>query len=213
MFSQRKLRLILGLGVAVALALAVPANASAVPTLTGEHLSASVDFPPSVCFPAIAPYSYTVSGTATGPYPGTFTETGSGTVEGVGAGQGPATLSASFTIHSGNFLISGTKSGGSGTGCLGEFGDSRVDVSGLSYQATIRTSTGNYADQGTSHAFMRMSPFAGTGLAEDFTSSLTAPVLITPTSKDQCKNNGWKNFPQFKNQGECVSSVVSKRPA
>jgi hypothetical protein len=28
-----------------------------------------------------------------------------------------------------------------------------------------------------------------------------------PTSKDQCKDNGWQNFPQFKNQGECVSFV------
>jgi hypothetical protein len=31
------------------------------------------------------------------------------------------------------------------------------------------------------------------------------PVL-TPTSKDQCKNGGWMNFntPVFKNQGDCV---------
>jgi hypothetical protein len=30
-----------------------------------------------------------------------------------------------------------------------------------------------------------------------------------PTSKDQCKNGGWKTFnnPSFKNQGECVSYV------
>ncbi len=32
-----------------------------------------------------------------------------------------------------------------------------------------------------------------------------APVL--PTSKEQCKNGGWRNFPQFKNQGDCVSFV------
>src|SRR5207248_694317 len=32
-----------------------------------------------------------------------------------------------------------------------------------------------------------------------------APVL--PTSKDQCMNGGWRNFPQFKNQGDCVSFV------
>lgn len=36
------------------------------------------------------------------------------------------------------------------------------------------------------------------------------PVVVpptTPTSKDQCKNNGWKAFtnPSFKNQGQCVS--------
>jgi hypothetical protein len=36
-----------------------------------------------------------------------------------------------------------------------------------------------------------------------------APVQTTPTSKDQCKHDGWKTFanPKFKNQGECVSFV------
>ena len=35
-----------------------------------------------------------------------------------------------------------------------------------------------------------------------------------PTSKAQCKHGGWKNFPQFKNQGDCVSFVAtdSKNP-
>jgi hypothetical protein len=33
-----------------------------------------------------------------------------------------------------------------------------------------------------------------------------APPL--PASKDQCKNGGWKNFPGFKNQGQCVSFVA-----
>jgi hypothetical protein len=28
-----------------------------------------------------------------------------------------------------------------------------------------------------------------------------------PTSKDQCKNGGWLNFPQFKNQGQCIAFV------
>ena len=32
-----------------------------------------------------------------------------------------------------------------------------------------------------------------------------APPL--PTSKDQCKNGGWRNFPQFTNQGDCVSFI------
>jgi hypothetical protein len=29
-----------------------------------------------------------------------------------------------------------------------------------------------------------------------------------PTSKDQCKNGGWRNYPGFKNQGDCVSFVA-----
>lgn len=34
-----------------------------------------------------------------------------------------------------------------------------------------------------------------------------------PLSKDACKNGGWMNFqdPSFKNQGQCVSYVVSRR--
>jgi len=39
-------------------------------------------------------------------------------------------------------------------------------------------------------------------------------VIVTdaqpfPTSKDQCKNGGWKSFPGFENQGQCVSFVAT----
>ena len=37
--------------------------------------------------------------------------------------------------------------------------------------------------------------------------AIAVTPLIVPTSKDQCKNGGWRNFPQFKNQGDCVSFV------
>ena len=31
---------------------------------------------------------------------------------------------------------------------------------------------------------------------------------VWPRSKDDCKDGGWRNFPQgFKNQGQCVSAV------
>ena len=32
-----------------------------------------------------------------------------------------------------------------------------------------------------------------------------APAL--PTSKSQCKNGGWRTFPQFTNEGQCIKSV------
>jgi hypothetical protein len=37
------------------------------------------------------------------------------------------------------------------------------------------------------------------------------PLVGPPTSKDQCKDGGWKSFnnPTFKNQGQCVSFVAS----
>ena len=77
MVSQRKRRLFLGLGLAVALALAVsPASASAVSTLTGESVSA-ISSSGSSTNGCGGHATYNVSGTATGPYPGTFTESGS----------------------------------------------------------------------------------------------------------------------------------------
>ncbi len=44
-----------------------------------------------------------------------------------------------------------------------------------------------------------------------FKITATAALVNPPTNKDQCKDNGWKNFnnPTFKNQGNCVSFVVS----
>ncbi len=33
------------------------------------------------------------------------------------------------------------------------------------------------------------------------------PLPRTPTSKQQCRRGGWRNFPQFKNQGQCVAFV------
>ncbi len=41
---------------------------------------------------------------------------------------------------------------------------------------------------------------------QDFT---VTDAQSIPTSKDQCKNNGWRNFPGFKNQGDCVSFVAT----
>jgi hypothetical protein len=32
-----------------------------------------------------------------------------------------------------------------------------------------------------------------------------APLL--PTSQNQCKNGGWRNYPQLKNHGQCVAFV------
>jgi hypothetical protein len=44
--------------------------------------------------------------------------------------------------------------------------------------------------------------------------TLTKTVTVTckPTSKDQCKHGGWRDYPGFKNQGDCVSFVTHSRP-
>ena len=46
------------------------------------------------------------------------------------------------------------------------------------------------------------SPLAGRAVVFD------APLL--PTSKAQCKHGGWRNYPQFKKQGQCVAFVVKQ---
>jgi hypothetical protein len=78
--------------------------------------------------------------------------------------------------------------------------------------ATIQTPTGNYRDQGTASIGLWESHFPVpdhyySALNENFLSILTQPILIVPTSKDECKDGGWSYFPQFENQGQCVSFV------
>ncbi len=38
----------------------------------------------------------------------------------------------------------------------------------------------------------------------------TPPPPPPPTTTEQCKNGGWKAFPGFTNQGDCVSFVATK---
>ena len=39
--------------------------------------------------------------------------------------------------------------------------------------------------------------------------AVAAPVRL-PTTKDQCKRGGWRQFPQFRNQGDCVAFVATR---
>jgi hypothetical protein len=43
----------------------------------------------------------------------------------------------------------------------------------------------------------------------EFSADKIGRIALAPTSKDQCKHGRWRNFPQFKNQGECVSFVAT----
>jgi hypothetical protein len=52
------------------------------------------------------------------------------------------------------------------------------------------------------------------GAAVDF-EVISGDVVVTdaaplPTSKNQCKNGGWRAYRVFKNQGDCVSFVATK---
>jgi hypothetical protein len=47
---------------------------------------------------------------------------------------------------------------------------------------------------------------SGVNRAGDLVVTDAQPV---PTSKDQCTNGGWRNYPGFKNQGDCASFVAT----
>jgi hypothetical protein len=52
------------------------------------------------------------------------------------------------------------------------------------------------------------------GIAVDFP-VISGDVVVVdaprlPPSKEQCKNGGWRDFPGFKNQGDCVSFVATR---
>jgi len=46
------------------------------------------------------------------------------------------------------------------------------------------------------------------GGAHDYISIITPDP--SPTNKDQCKNDDWKTYGEFKNQGDCISFVVTR---
>ena len=192
----RRLLLAVSLGVVGCLGFVVAlAAAPAPPTLDGETLIGGT----GSGSPGCPTPTFTVTGGAGNPYPGTFSEAGSWT-DGVAN-----SFSATFTIIDGATTIIGSKSGGGG-GCSTI---AAVAAQTGPYAATIHTPSGNFRDEGTFTGQVTVPSIGQPAVSESFSSSLTNPVPLAPTSKAQCLKNGWKNFAQFKNQGDCVSFVAS----
>ena len=204
---MRRLIVVASLVLATLAPTAGPVRAATVPppTLEGETVTGTETQPTFPCDTETP--GYNVSGTASGPYTGTFTE--------------QATLvdifnpSVTFSITAADgTTVTGTKQFVQGTSglemdwCGSDQLPWLLDYSNLVYTATIQTPTGNYRDEGTSNLRVM---FFGTSVTvnETFDSALTQTELIVPTSKEQCKNGGWRNYPQFKNQRQCVDYVDS----
>ena len=49
-------------------------------------------------------------------------------------------------------------------------------------------------------------PYVGPDFPQDHVVKDAKPL---PTSKDQCKKDGWKVYGVFKNQGDCVSFIAT----
>ena len=190
---------------AVALASSRSSATAAPPTLTGESFDASeyVGAPPYPFFlvcgnsPTSGPY-FSFDGTANGPYPGTFTE--SGTIEYNPTvfndeyyfGEGPVTgFSTNFAILSANGDVTGSETlipTGAPAACWESAGGGGVEIGTCNpfigpstpcpikteYTVTIVTSTGTYQDHGTSSVTL------DEGIGDQVDWDRTSPMASSP---------------------------------
>ena len=185
-----------------------PANAQAPPTLTGEFLGSVTAAQITGNDPVgcgsrerSTNFTYEVSGIATGPYPGTFTETGRVTIgpetEEFLPGQFRGTIlffEADFTITSPVGTVEGTKrlstTVRSVGGCIGDptrLAGAQI-LTRVTYEATITTATGTYEDEGTGfvnfNAYTVVPPAGSTNTQYEFREGFTSSQL-TPTPVDE----------------------------
>ena len=185
---------------------------SAVAPLTGETLLASEIGNPGTstvsgtCNPlGASTFTFTITGGASGPYPGTFSETGTVTLGPFGVPGNPisaTSFESAFTITSLAGTVTGTKSlvgfEATSLGLCGSAAFPTGDANSLrfegtvSYNATITTPTGSGTDSGESFVNLQDSQirgqvgFNGFAFAESFTST-AAP--------DECEDEN--------QQGDC----------
>lgn len=156
MASRRTFAALLLAGTVVAAGIGVPTAAADVyPTLYGESMTGTPQVTSKCDQTGPSTISYSVSGVATGPYPGTFTETGVATI---GAQPIPnqavpiTSFSATFVIDSGPFRITGIKTLSNTTTLATNLGTC-VDFlksfgAEATYDARVSTPTGTFADNG-----------------------------------------------------------------
>jgi hypothetical protein len=84
------------------------------------------------------------------------------------------------------------------------FGYFPIDLGPLSDSARSFTLTNRFIRSSTGTPICE-----GGGLAcfSFGVSTITYTIQLDPTTKDQCKNGGWRDFPKFKNQGQCIAFV------
>jgi hypothetical protein len=155
-----------------------------------------------------ASVNFSVGGTAAGPFPGTFTESGSFVTIQSGA---LINFSSTFTITSTSGMVTGSKrlAGNipSTASCmfLGNGLDVVVSTSGL---ATTYTATINGAQPDTGTATVSLRGLLGTGAPPTFSENFASTGVVQLTSKEQCKDGGWQSF-GFRNQGDCISFLAT----
>ena len=179
---RRRLLIAVAVGVLGCSGYVVALAATPPSTLSGETLNGT-----GTGFSECPSPTFTISGTAGNPYPGTFSETGNWTT---------TSFSATFTIISGTTTITGSKSGGSGTCDPDPQNAGTIPESATQsgpYTATIHTPSGNVVDAGFSAGTVTAGAFVGT-LNETFTSTLPQPGQNN-NSQGQNNNGQGQNRP------------------
>jgi hypothetical protein len=249
-----KLRLLLLAGIVIS-ALGATAAWAQSPTLTAQLLTCGPGTDPIIARacpagseqPSITEavcaeggtgsFSYRVAGFATGPYSGTFVETGTATFGPLtpvdragfpGRLEGaPRTFVAEFTIESALGTITGRKllpepdelAFPESFGACQVMGGQAVSTGFFTLSGTVcyaaRLPDGAI-DRGTSTLTVsRTLAPGGEAFAEQFAETFTSDPTVTgcellvPASKDECKDGGWRAFGVFKNQGDCVSFIAT----
>jgi hypothetical protein len=195
------------------------------PTLNGETLATDVEARAFDCNGG----TFDGTGDASGPFAGTNQQTGSLNMTVGTSSSKVSKLTDAFTITAPNgkatgkvyllprppssarceFTSEDVGDGEHSIDCLRFFADATTG-----YQAIIDTGTGGrFLDLGTAAYSLGgvncTSIFAGdfreahVGLT--FKSLLKVPL---PTTRDQCKKDGWRAFRLFRNQGQCVLLVT-----
>ena len=134
-------------------------------------------------------FNFSVSGTAAGPFPGTFTESGSFTA-GVSGGFLTA-FSSTFTITSTAGTVTGSKSLGENGIALCTPGSGPVLVSTVGLTATY-SATINGAQRTAGTATVSIEGVLGSGTPV-FSENFASAGAVQLTSKEQCRGGGWQS--------------------
>lgn len=135
--------------------------------------------------------TFSASGTASGPYPGTFTESGSATV----TGHRVTALSATFTIASSAGTVSGSFAATTFTAefaCFQDADNADIPTTSAPYEATITTPDGTRNESGKTLVSLRTQNGVVTVLGQSFAASdTTPPVIADPAVSGARGTNGW----------------------
>jgi hypothetical protein len=143
--------------------------------------------------------------------------TGVGTPIGTGTGIN-FTMDIAFDCHGqlwattngGLWTVDTTTGGSTFRASITGVSEGAFSVMGLVFDRACQMLVTTYSSPGTLYAVDPLtgaaSRIGSTGLFFPHGGDIAA---FSPTSKAECKNGGWRNFLQFKNQGDCVSFVAT----